>query len=72
MEYHPGVIFREGPTGLRAVLVGGPDVREVIHAISSVRDSQPELAPDAVVALVAKNTGVPARLIDTAVRYWSA
>lgn len=29
MEGHPGVIFRDGPTGRRAVLIGGPDVREV-------------------------------------------
>ena len=28
MDEHPGVMFRDGPTGRRAVLVGGPDVWE--------------------------------------------
>ncbi|HJQ42001.1 MAG TPA: hypothetical protein VJ831_02855, partial [Jatrophihabitantaceae bacterium] len=32
MEEHPGVVFRDGPTGRRAVLIGGPDVRDVIRA----------------------------------------
>ena len=33
MEAHPGVVFREGPTGRRAVLVGGPEVSDVIGAV---------------------------------------
>jgi hypothetical protein len=35
MDAHPGVLFREGPAGQRAVLSGGPDVWEVIRAIKS-------------------------------------
>src|SRR5580704_12634931 len=35
MAEHPGIIFRSGPTGRRAALVGGPDVWEVIRAIKS-------------------------------------
>ena len=31
MHEHPGVMFREGPSGRRACLVGGPDVWEVIE-----------------------------------------
>jgi len=72
MEDHPGVIFRDGPTGRRAVLIGGPDVREVIRAVRSARRSEPGLAADEVVALVSANTGVPTRLVDTAIRYWAA
>ena len=30
MEAHPGIVFREGPTGRRAGVSGGPDVWEVI------------------------------------------
>jgi Ribbon-helix-helix protein, copG family len=30
MEAHPGIIFRDGPTGRRAGLKNGPDVWEVI------------------------------------------
>jgi hypothetical protein len=35
MTEHPEITFRDGPTGPRAALVGGPDVWEVIQAIDS-------------------------------------
>lgn len=72
MEDHPGVLFRDGAFGRRAVLIGGPDVREVIRAVKSARAAEPSLPVDDIVALVETNTGVPARLIDTAIGYWSA
>lgn len=72
MEEHPGVLFRDGRAGRRAVLVGGPDVREVMRAVKSARASEPELDAAGIVTLVESNTGVPARLIGTAIRYWSA
>ncbi|HEX8093366.1 hypothetical protein [Jatrophihabitans sp.] len=72
MEDHPGVIFRDGPTGRRAVLIGGPDVREVIRAVRSARGSEPGLGAEEIVSLVAAGTGVPARLVDIAIRYWAA
>jgi hypothetical protein len=31
MDDHPGIVFRDGPTGRRAGLSGGPDVWEVIQ-----------------------------------------
>ncbi|MGO9247851.1 MAG: hypothetical protein ACLQQB_10740 [Solirubrobacteraceae bacterium] len=31
MEDHPGIVFRDGPTGRRAGLAGGPDVWEVVQ-----------------------------------------
>lgn len=72
MDEHPGVVFRDGRTGRRAVLAGGPDVREVIRAVKSARAAEPDLDATGIVALVATNAGVPARLIDTAIRYWSS
>ncbi len=72
MDEHPGVLFRDGRSGRRAVLLGGPDVREVIRAVKSSRAAEPQLDAAGIVALVASNTGVPARLVDTAVRYWSS
>lgn len=71
MEDHPGVIFRDGPTGRRAVLIGGPDIREVIRTVKSARASEPGLDAENIVALVSTNTGVSARLIETAIRYWA-
>lgn len=35
MTEHPDITFRDGPSGRRAALVGGPDVWEVIQAIDS-------------------------------------
>lgn len=72
MDEHPGVVFRDGRTGRRAVLVGGPDVREVIRAVKSARAAESDLGATEIVRLVESNTGVPARLIDVAVRYWSS
>jgi hypothetical protein len=72
MEDHPGVIFRDGPTGRRAVLIGGPDVREIIRTVKSARASEQGRNAEAIVSLVSTNTGVPARQIDTAIRYWAA
>jgi hypothetical protein len=54
------------------VLVGGPDVHEVIRAVRSARAAEPTLEPDAVLAVVSTNTGVPPRLISAARRYWAA
>lgn len=35
MTEHPEITFRDGPTGPRAALVGGPDVWEVIQTVDS-------------------------------------
>jgi len=72
MEAHPGVFFREGPAGRRAVLVGGPDVWEVIRAVTSAREHEPTIGPDDLVSLVAETTGVSTRLVHVAIGYWAA
>jgi hypothetical protein len=33
MEDHPGIVFRDGPSGRRAALAGGPDVWEVVETL---------------------------------------
>ena len=33
MEEHPGIVFRDGPAGRRAALVGGPDAWELVRFI---------------------------------------
>ncbi len=33
MDGHPGIVFRDGPSGRRAALAGGPDVWEVIQTL---------------------------------------
>ena len=72
MSEHPGIMFRPGPTGRRAALTGGPDVWEVVRAVKSARTAEPELSDDGLLTVVAENTGVPLRLVRTAVRYWAS
>ena len=59
MHEHPLITFKDGPAGRRARLVGGPDVWEVIGAVRSVRESDPALAGDEVLGVVAETSGVP-------------
>jgi hypothetical protein len=67
---HPLVTFKDGPAGRRARLAGGPDVWEVIGAVRSVREAEPALAGDEVVAVVAETSGVPVPFIRAALAYW--
>jgi len=70
MDAHPGIVFRDGPAGRRAGLSGGPDVWEVIAAVVSAREADPELGPGDVLALVADNAGLPAPAVRVAVLYY--
>jgi hypothetical protein len=72
MAEHPGVVFRDGPTGRRAGLAGGPDIWEVIRAIRSARSVEPELDEDKLLDVVAVNTGMPLRKLRTALSYWAS
>jgi hypothetical protein len=71
MVEHPGIVFRDGPTGRRAGLVGGPDVWELIRAINSALSAEPELDEDQILELVATDSGVTDRQLNIAVRYWA-
>jgi hypothetical protein len=45
-QEHPGIVFRDGPSGRRAALVAGPDVWEVISAVraSGAKDEKRAIA----------------------------
>lgn len=52
-DEHPMITFRDGPTGRRAGLLGGPDVWEIamwIDEIGPVDDPAAELASEGVVS----------------------
>jgi hypothetical protein len=66
LDRHPGVVFRDGPAGRRAVVVGGPDVWEVIAAARSA----PERGGELIEAL-AERIGVSSEKIRVAVRYYA-
>jgi hypothetical protein len=66
LDRHPGILFRDGPAGRRAVLVGGPDVWEVIAAARSARERGKKL----IVAL-SERLGVSEQRVRIAVRYYA-
>lgn len=66
MEDHPGVVFRDGPTGRRAGLAGGPDLWEVIAA---VRGSGVE--GESALASAAEWGGLTIAEVRTAIRYYA-
>ena len=66
LDSHPGVFFRTGPAGRRAVVVGGPDVWEVVAAARSA----PERGEARVKAL-AERLGVSADRVRIALRYYA-
>ena len=70
MHEHPLIVFKDGPAGRRARLVGGPDVWEVIGAVRSVRESDLALAGDEVLEVVAETSGVPMPFLRAALAYW--
>jgi hypothetical protein len=67
---HPLITFKDGPAGRRARPVGGPDVWEVVGAVRSVREADPALAGDEVLALVTETAGVPMPFARAALAYW--
>lgn len=65
-DEHPLITFRDGPTGRRAGLVGGPDVWEVSMWVEDLADEA-----DPAAALVADGVVTRAQ-IDAALRYRAA
>ena len=66
LDRHPGIVFRDGPSGRRAVVVGGPDVWEVVAGARSA----PERGEPLIGAL-AERLGVLAERIRVAIRYYA-
>ena len=65
MADHPGVIFKDGPSGRRAALAYGPDVWEVIKFLREVDERGPA-AIDAATEIFA----VDASRISTVISYY--
>jgi hypothetical protein len=65
-EEHPLITFRDGPTGRRAGLLGGPDVWEVAMWVEDLAGE-----PDAIAALVEDSTLTRSQ-VDAAARYRAA
>jgi hypothetical protein len=65
MQEHPGVIFKDGPTGRRAALALGPDVWEVVKFLREI-DERGSAAVDAAAEVLA----VPASQVAAAIQYY--
>ncbi len=65
IERHPGIGFRDGPAGRRAIVNGGPDVWEVIVAARAA----PERGEELVDAL-ASRIGISPGKVRIATRYF--
>jgi uncharacterized protein (DUF433 family) len=61
---HPGIVFRDGPTGRRAALAVGADVWEIISALRYTTGTQEER-----VGMLAEQFGLHPRHIRTAIDY---
>lgn len=70
-QAHPMVFFWDGPAGRRARLHGGPDVWEVVRAVRSTREVEPNLTADEIVELVHENHGVEPTAVRAALSYWA-
>jgi hypothetical protein len=66
MADHPGVVFKEGPSGRRAALAYGPDIWEVIKFLREIDERGP-----AAVDAAAEVFAVDASRISTAISYYS-
>ena len=66
LDRHPGIVFRDGAAGRRAVVAGGPDVWEIVVAARNA----PEQGDEAIDAL-AERLGVPRERIRIGVRYYA-
>lgn len=64
---HPGIVYRDGPTGRRAALANGPDVWEVISALRYTKGSD-----ERRVAALARQFATHPRHIRTAIDFAAA
>jgi hypothetical protein len=65
MADHPGVVFKDGPSGRRAALAYGPDIWEIVKFLREVDERGPA-ALDAAAEVFA----VDAARVSTAVSYY--
>ncbi|MGI8647786.1 MAG: hypothetical protein DLM55_12295 [Acidimicrobiales bacterium] len=66
VEEYPGIIFKSGPSGRRAALAAGPDVWEVIRAVSEI-DERGEAAVEATAELL----NLPESQVRLSMRYYA-
>ena len=64
---YPGVVYRDGPTGRRAALAGGPDIWEIVRAVKDAPGSG-----ESRVRRVARDRRLTDRLVHLAIDFAAA
>jgi hypothetical protein len=67
MAEHPGIVFKDGPSGRRAALAYGPDVWEIVKFLREVDERG-----SAAIAAAAEVLNLPEAKIRAAMHYYSA
>lgn len=67
MDEHPGIVFRDGPSGRRAALAAGPDVWEILATIR-----MGEARGDAAIGAAARVLDITPGQVQKALRYYGA
>jgi hypothetical protein len=67
MAEHPGIVFKDGPSGRRAALAYGPDVWEIVAFLREIDDR----GPDAVAAAV-ELLNLSESMVRAAIHYYAA
>jgi hypothetical protein len=67
MADHPGVVFKDGPSGRRAALGFGPDVWEVVKVLREVDERG-----DAALSAAAEVLALPEAKVRVAMHYYAA
>ncbi|MPY93503.1 MAG: hypothetical protein GEV08_10695 [Acidimicrobiia bacterium] len=67
MVEHPGVVFKDGPSGRRAALAFGPDVWEVVAFLRQVDERG-----DAAIDAAAETFALPPTRLRAALHYYAA
>src|SRR5215831_3960056 len=67
MAEHPGVVFKDGPSGRRAALALGPDIWEVIKTVRDVEERG-----DEAIVVASEWLNLPGERVRTALRYYAA
>lgn len=66
MAAHPGIVFRDGPTGRRAGIAAGPDVWEVVALLRDLRGGV-----EKQVAKAAEQLGLAVAQVRSVSRYYA-
>jgi hypothetical protein len=62
VDTYPGILFRDGPSGRRPALIGGPDVWEVIQVF---------LAEDRNIRATSENLNLREGSVEAALAYYA-